>query len=161
MENIYKELFDSSHLLTEQVRGHLFNLVGSEGPALVVVDPDRRIQASHPGKIGFLLGENQKLVGEICGRLDDGEDPLVLKIKGGCVAACQLATERVHCGYLLVVLEGYTPETVGANMRLVELILSQAQLVCELVEKNNQLHQLRLVHLSRTSEVLTRQHSCD
>lgn len=149
-------MFDSSNLLTEQIRGYLFNLVGTEGPVLVVVDTDRRVQASHPGKVGFLLADNQRLLDEICGRLDDGEDPLVLKVKGGCVAACQLGTERVHCGYFLVLLEGYTPETVGANMRLVEMILSQAQLVCELVEKNNQLHQLRLVHLSRTSEVLTR-----
>ena len=155
MEDIYKELFDSSPLLTEQIRGHLFNLVGLDGPVLVVVDTERRPQTSHPGRVGFLLGDNARLIEEMCSRLDDGEDPLVVRVKGGCVAAAQLATERVHCGYLLVFLEGYAPETVGANMRLVELILAQAQLVCELVEKNNQLHRLRLVHLSRTSEVLS------
>lgn len=156
MEAIYKGLFDSSELLIDQIRGQLFSLVGSEGPALVVVDTDRRLKTSHPGRMGFLLGDNERLLDEMCSRLDDGEDPLVIKVKGGCLAACQLATERTHCGYLLVFLEDYTPETAGANMRLIELILSQAQLICELVEKNNQLHHLRLVHLSRTSEVLTR-----
>lgn len=156
METIYKELFDSSHLLTEQIRGHLFSLVGPDGPVLVVVDTERRLQTTHPSKVGFLLGENARALDEMCSRLDDGEDPLVIKVKGGCVAATQLATERVHCGYLLIFLEGYTPETVSANMHLVELILTQAELICELVEKNNQLHRLRLVHLSRTSEVLSR-----
>ena len=156
MENIYNELFDSSHLVTDQIRGHLFTLVGPDGPVLAVVDTERRLQTTHPGKIGFLLGENARVLKEMCSRLDDGEDPLIIKVKGGCVAATQLATERVHCGYLLIFLEGYTPETVGANMHLVELILAQAQLVCDLVEKNNQLHRLRLVHLSRTSEVLSR-----
>jgi hypothetical protein len=156
MESIYKDMFGSSHLLAEQIRGHLFNLIGPEGLMLVIIDTDRRLQSSHPGRVGFLLGENERLVEEICNRLDDGEDPLVIKVKGGCVAACQLGTERVHCGYLLVYLEGYAPETVGANMSLVEMILAQAQLVCELVEKNNQLHHLKLLHLSRTSEVLTR-----
>lgn len=154
MENLYKDLFDVSGLLTEQVGRHLLDLAGPDGPVLVVVGPNRRIQTSHPGRVGFLLGENERLVGDLCARLDDGEDPLVVKVKGGCVAACQLAAERVHCGYLLIYLEGYTLETVGANMRLVELIVAQAGLVCELVEKNNQLHQSKLVHLSRTSELL-------
>ena len=149
-------MFGSSHLLTEQIRGHLFNLAGPEGPVLVVIDPDRRFKASHPGRVGFLLGENERLVEEICTRLEDGEDPLVIKVKGGCAAACQLATEQMHCGYLVVFFDGYTPETMGANMAIVELLLSQIQLICELVEKNNQLHHLKLLHLSRTSEILAR-----
>ena len=154
MEEIYKDMFDSSHLLAGQIRGHLFDLVGPEGPALILIDTDRRFQASHPGRIGFLLGDNRRLIEEMCTRLDDGEDPLVIQVKGGCAAACQLATERLHCGYLIVFFEGYTPETVGANMAMVELILAQAQLVCELLEKNNQLHHLKLLHMSRTSNVL-------
>lgn len=154
MEDLYRDLFDISGLLTEQVSQQLLNLAGPDGPVLVVVGPNRRIRTSHPGRIGFLLGENQKLVEQICSRLDDGEDPLVVKVEGGCLAACQLMTERTHCGYLLIFLEGYTPQTVGTNMQMIELIVAQAGLICELVEKNNQLHQSKLVHLSRTSELL-------
>lgn len=156
MENLYKDMFDSSDLLIEQVRGHLFGLLGSEGPTLAVVGMNRSLKTNHPGRVGILLADEGRLVESLCNRLSDGEDPLVVKIKEGCVAACCLGTERSLCGYLMIVLEGYTPETAGANMPLIELIIAQAQLVCELVEKNNQLHQSRLVHLSRTSEVLTR-----
>ena len=156
MDTIYKEMFDSAHLLCEQIRRHLFKLVGPEGPALVVLDTERRLQTSHPGRIGFLLGDNERLVEQMCARLDDGEDPLVIPVNGGCAAACQLATERVHCGYLIVLFEGYDAETLSANMAMVELILAQAQLICELLDKNNQLHHLRLLDLSRSSEVLTR-----
>lgn len=154
MENLYKEMFEAPRMLTEQVRSHLFNLSESDGPTLVVVDTERRFRASRPGCVGFLLSDDQRLLKGICQRLDDGEDPLITPVKGGCVAACQLATERAHCGYLLIFLEGYTPQTIQANMQLVEMIFAQAELICELVEKNNQLHQLRLVHLSRTSPVL-------
>jgi len=154
MENLYKDLFDVSGLLAEQVGRYLLEMVGPEGPALVVVTPNRRVQTRHPGRVGVLLSENERLVGDLCARLDDGEDPLVVKVEGGCIAACQLASERAHCGYLLIFLEGYTLETAGANMRLVELIVAQAGLICELVEKNNHLHQLKLVHLSRTSQIL-------
>jgi hypothetical protein len=154
MENLYKDLFDSSGLLSEQVGQKLLNLAGPDGPVVVFVSPNRGVQTSHPGRIGFLMSENSRLVGQLCSRLDDGEDPLVIKVEGGCVAACQLMTERTHCGYLMIFLEGYTLETIGANMRMIEMIVAQAGLICELVEKNNQLHQSRLVHLSRTSELL-------
>lgn len=156
MESLYKDIFDSPDLLLDQVRGHLFSLLGSEGPTLAVVGMDRQLKTNHPGRIGILMADEGRLVTSLCNRLDDGEDPLVIKVKNGCIAACSLTTEHAQCGYLMIALEGYTPETAGANMPLIEMMLAQAQLTCELVEKNNQLHQSRLVHLSRTSEVLTR-----
>lgn len=156
MDTIYKDMFDSAHLLCEQIRRQLFKLVGPEGPALVVLDAERRFQTSHPGRVGWLLGDNERLAEQMCARLDDGEDPLVIQVKGGCAAACQLATERVHCGYLIVFFEGYDAETLSANMTMVELILAQAQLICELLDKNNQLHHHKLLDLSRSSEVLAR-----
>jgi len=156
MERLYKDIFDASDLLIEQVRGHLFGLLGSEGPTLAVADVDRRVKTNHPSRIGILMADDGALLESLCNRLDDGEDPLVVKVKGGCIAACCLTTERAHCGYLMVVLEGYTPETAGANMPLIEMIFAQAQLTCELIEKNNQLHHWRLVQLSQSSEVLTR-----
>ena len=152
MELLYKDILGSSHLFIDQFRGYLFGLVGPDGPALIVVDPQRHFKTSHPGRVGRLLGDKAQWIEQICDRLDDGEDPLIVPVKGGCVAACQLATERAHCGYLLVYLDGYTPQTAQSNSPLFELIFAQAETVCELIEKNNQLHHLQLVHLSRTSQ---------
>ncbi len=153
MEHLYKDILDSPDLLIEQVRGHLFAAVGPDGPPLVVADLDRQWKTSHPGRAGYWLDPNKRLIERVCDRLDDGDDPLIMKVQGGCVAACQLATERVHCGYLLVFLEGYAPETAEANMQLFELIFAQAEAACELIEKNNQLHHLKLVHLSREAKM--------
>ncbi len=156
MERLYKDIFDASDLLIEQVRGHLFGLLGPEGPTLAIAGKDRQLKTNHPSRAGLLMADEGRLLVSLCDRIDDGEDPLVVKVKGGCIAVCGLGTERDQCGYLMVVLEGYTPDTAGANMPLIEMMFAQAQLVCELVEKNNQLHHSRLVQLSRTSDVLTR-----
>jgi hypothetical protein len=39
-------------------------------------------------------------------------------------------------------------------MDLFELLLGQTQLICQLIEKNNQLHHLQLTGMSRNSAVL-------
>ncbi len=152
MEQLYREILDCSGLLIDQVRGQLFGRLEPDGPVLIVADTRRQCKTSHPGRAGVLLSDNALWIDLICDRLDDGEDPLILPVNGGCVAACQLLTERTHCGYLLVYLEGYTPQTAEANRLLFELIFAQAEATCELIEKNNQLHHLQLVHLSRSSQ---------
>ncbi len=152
MEALYRDILGSSDLLIDQVRGQLFGRLEPDGPVLIVADAQRQCKASHPGRAGVLLSNTARWIDPICDRLDDGEDPLLVPVNGGCIAACQLATERTHCGYLLVYLEGYTPQTAEVNRPLFELIFAQAEATCELIEKNNQLHHLRLVHLSRDSQ---------
>jgi hypothetical protein len=51
-------------------------------------------------------------------------------------------------------LPGYRSETVQANMDLFELLLAQVQLICQLIEKNNQLHHQQLSGLSQNSTLL-------
>ena len=154
MDTIYKEMFDSAHLLCEQIRG--IYSAGRAGRAGAGRAGYGAAVADQPSGTGRILLVTTSGWSNRCSRLDDGEDPLVIPVNGGCAAACQLATERVHCGYLIVLFEGYDAETLSANMAMVELILAQAQLICELLDKNNQLHHLRLLDLSRSSEVLTR-----
>jgi hypothetical protein len=149
MEHLLQDILESPGLLIDQIRGHVFRAVSPDGPTLIIADRQRRWKTSHPGRAGLWAGPNAQLIEQVCDRLDDGEDPLMIEVKGGCLAACQLATSRVHCGYLLVYLQGYAAETAQANLPLFELIFAQAAAACELIEKNNQMHHLKLLHLSR------------
>lgn len=154
MEDIYKSLLSDSELLAKQVSGRLFELSVPEGPVMIYVNEKREFQTTDAMRAGFLHEQPERLA-EICDRIDDGDDPCLCALDEGCVVGTQLATERTHCGYFLLFLPGYTSQTVQVNLDVFELVLAQAQLVCELIDKNNQLHHLQLSHLSKTSKLLS------
>jgi hypothetical protein len=153
MEELYKSLVSGADMLTEQLKGHLFGMTEMEGPVLVLVDERRQWCANHPGRMSF-LDEHPELLQTLCGQMDDGCDPCVYDVDGGCLVGTQLATEITPCGYFLIFLPGYRGEMIQANMDLFELLLAQTQLICQLTEKNNQLHRLQLTGMSRHSAVL-------
>lgn len=154
MEEIYKSMFSGSDLLAEQFTRQMFDLAGMDGTVLIYTDGQDKIIVNQPSRAAFLQDDPDRLT-SICHQIDDGDDPCVCKVSGGCVVGTELATESVHCGYFLIFLPGYTTQTVYANMDLIELTLAQAQHICQLIEKNNQLHHMQLHHLSKTSSVLS------
>ncbi len=153
MEELYKSLLSDVDTLTEQLKGHLFDMTELEGPVLMVVDSQGELCANHPSRIAF-LSEGPDVLSAICGQIDDGYDPCVYAVEGGCVIGTQLATATVDCGRFLIFLPEYRSETVQANMDLFELLLGQVQLICQLIEKNNRLHHQQLTGLSQNSVVL-------
>ena len=154
MEEIYKSLFSSSDMLADQFVSQMFDLAGQDASVLIYTDGKAKITANHPARAAFLHNEPERLT-SICRQVDDGDDPCVCAVEGGCVVGTQLATENAHCGYFLLFLPGYTTQTVYSNMDLIELTLAQAQWICQLIEKNNQLHHMQLHHMSKTSRVLS------
>ncbi len=153
MEELYKTLLSGVDMLTDQLKGHLFDMTELEGPVLMLVDNQGRVCANHPSRVAFLK-ECPEVLSAICCQIDDGYDPCVYAVEGGCVIGTQLATGKTDCGRFLMYLPGYRSETVQANMDLFELLLAQIQLICQLIEKNNQLHHQQLSGLSRNSAVL-------
>ncbi|MCE5187345.1 MAG: hypothetical protein LLF76_14595 [Planctomycetaceae bacterium] len=153
MEDLYRSLISAPQMVAKQFTGAIFDLATPDGPALVYVDPEFRITASHLAA-GF-LSEDSASLKAICARIDDGDDPCILDVPGGCVLATQLLTEEFHLGYFMVFLRDYASETVHTNMELAELLLSEAQLICRLIGKNNKLHQSQLVNLSKRSSILS------
>jgi len=154
MKNVYESLFSGNDLISEQFMRQMFELSGPDGAVMIYVSAQYQYQTNNPHRAAFLQEEPDSIEA-ICRQIDDGDDPCVCSVKGGCVVGTQLAVEKGHCGYFLLFLSGYTSQTVWANMEIIELLLAQAQLICRLIEKNNQLHHLRLEHLSKTSSVLS------
>ena len=154
MEELYKSLFSGPELLSDQFVSQMFELAGQDGTVLIFADGNGKVTANHSSRAAFLHDEPERLT-SICHQIDDGDDPCVCVVDGGCVVGTQLATESVHCGYFLIFLPGYTTQTVYANMDLIEFTLAQAQWICQLIEKNNQLHHMQLHHMSKSSRVLS------
>lgn len=148
MEALYESLFASNHLLRDQFVRWVKPDLADSSHSLLLISPEREVWSSEEGLCEELFPERQVL-DSICDRIDDGADPVLTAHGGHCVAACELYTEKQSAGYLLLVLRGYTLETAGVNMDLIELLFSQFRLVCSLLEKNNQFHQLRLTRLSK------------
>ena len=153
MEELYKSLLSGVDTLTEQFKGHLFGMTELEGPVLMLVNGQGELCANHPSRVAF-LHECPEVLSAICRQIDDGYDPCVYAVEGGCVIGTQLAAEKTDCGRFLMFLPGYRSETVQANMDLFELLLGQVQLICQLIEKNNQLHHRQLSGLSQNSALL-------
>lgn len=154
MEELYKSLLSATDTLTEQLKNHLFDMTELEGPVLILVNSHGEICSSHPSRTAF-FNECPKTLSMICCQIDDGYDPCVYEVQGGCVIGTQLATEKTDYGRFMIFLPGYDSQTVQANMDLFELLLAQVQLICQLIEKNNRLHHQQLSGLSRNSAVLS------
>lgn len=153
MEKLYRSLLSDSDLIGQQFTGAMLELASPEGLPLIYVSPEYKVTSSHPARTG-LLHDTPQITRTLCGRIDDGDDPCTAEVEGGCVVGTQLCAEQGHLGYFFVFLPGYSSEIAQLNMDFAELMLAQAQLICGLIEKNNKLHHMQLVSLTKRSAVL-------
>lgn len=154
MEDLYDSLFSSSHFFIEQLARLILPEVPEDGPWLVLVGPERKIWTDDWSRFERYFPDPKTLLA-YCEGIEDGQDPVLGSMEEGCLLGSELYTERFPVGYLFVILPGYTRATAQANLGLMELFFSQMRLLCCLLDKNNQFHQLHLNHLSRTSKVLS------
>lgn len=154
MDSIYQALFSSSQILIDQIgRAAVSEEVGF-GPFWVLMDGLKTVRAGDKDKLYDVL-EDMEQIGRLTAQVDDGFEPAILGVDGAVVAAGQLCTERSHCGYMFLVLPGYSLDTAEANADLIELLMSQMNIIASLIEKNNQLHQGQLTRMAQKSPVLS------
>ena len=55
MDELYKSLLSGVDTLTEQLKGHLFDMTELEGPVLMLVNDQDEICANHPSRVDFLV----------------------------------------------------------------------------------------------------------
>ena len=145
--DIYDSLFSTSDMLNEQLANELFAIMPSDGPLVAIVDRQGTCWASDEEKFLQVFSDNQQLK-QICTRVDDGGDPVITRIDEYGVVATELLVQQVNCGYAIILLPGYTCESVMENSDLIELVLNQIALIAGLIKKNNQLHHAKLKELS-------------
>ena len=94
------------------------------------------------------LNLSESFLGKLCAQVDDGAEPVVTCADDCSIIAIQLATERTNCGYVVVILPQYSPESTLANIDLIEILLNQTNLIAKLIEKNGLLYELQMKHCS-------------
>ena len=139
------DLRPGDHLL--QIAREVFNILPEDGPLVVIIDnlggfwPSDSVRFSQ-------LHISESWLKDFCSRIADGDEPALAQIDEVSVVGAALTTDSVHCGYVIIALPNYTPESTLANVDLIEIVLSQFSLIAQLIEKNNTLYQLRMKHLS-------------
>jgi hypothetical protein len=145
--DIYDSLFSPGGLLNEQIARQIFEVLPERGPIMMIMDREGNFWPSDSGKFTELnVGES--FLREICAKIDDGAEPVVTQADDCSIVATQLTTERTDCGYVIIALPQYSPESVLINIDLVEMLLNQVGLIAKLIEKNNLLYELQIKQFS-------------
>jgi len=143
--NMHESLFSPGFMLTEQVARQIFEVLPEGGPTIVIIDRGGNSWPSDPEEFAK-LNISESFLKELCAKIDDGAEPVVTGADNCSVIAAQLATERSNCGYVIIALPQYSPESILINIDLIEILLNQIGLIAQLIEKNNLLYEVQMKH---------------
>jgi len=143
--NLDESLSSSAFTLNEQVARQVFEILPDQGPILLIMDRNGNCWPSDSERYAK-LDVSELFLKELCSKIDDGAEPVVTQINDCSIVAAQLATERTNCGYVIIALPQYTPESTLININLIEILLGQLGLIVKLIEKSNLLFEVQMKH---------------
>lgn len=143
--DVYESLFFPGFVLNEKIARQVFEVLPEQGPTMIIMDRDGNIWPSNSEQFAK-LNISESFLKELCAKIDDGAEPIVTQANDCSVIATQLATEQSNCGYLIVALPQYSPESTLINIDLIEILLNQVGLIANLIEKNNLLYGDQIKH---------------
>ena len=149
--DMYDPLFYPGCVLNEQIARQIFDILPEQGVVMAIMDRDGNCWPSDSQKFSE-LNISDSLLRELCAKIDDGTEPVVTQADDCSIIASQLATERTNCGYVIIALPQYSPESTLININLIEVLLNQLGLITNLIEKNNLLRELQMKHFSVYSQ---------
>ena len=144
---MYDSLFSPSCVLNEQIARQIFDILPEQGLIMVIIDRDGNCWPSNSENFST-LNISESFLKELCAKIDDGAEPVITQTDDLSIVATQLATEQTNCGYVIIALPQYSPESTLINIDLIEILLNQTGLIAKLIEKNNLLHELQMKQLS-------------
>ncbi len=140
-----ESLFSPGFVLNEQIARQIFEVLPEQGPIMVIMDRDGNIWSSNSEEFAK-LNISESFLKELCAKIDDGAEPIITQANDCSVIATQLATEQNNCGYVIIALSQYSPESTLINIDLIEMLLNQVGLITKLIEKNNLLFKVQMKH---------------
>lgn len=141
--DIYESLLSPSFVLNEQIARQLFEVLPEQGPVILIMDRNGNIWPSDSEEFAKLNIHESDLQ-ELRAKIDDGVEPVITQVNDCSIIAAQLATERSNCGYVIITLPQYSPESTLINITLIETLLNQFNLIAKLLEKNNLLYAIQM-----------------
>ncbi|MBC8218670.1 MAG: hypothetical protein H8E73_09410 [Planctomycetes bacterium] len=143
--NIHESLSSPGFMLGEQIARQVFEILPEGGPLVMIMDTEGNSWPSNSHDFAK-LNISESFFKSICAKIDDGAEPVVAQTDDCSVVGAQLATDRSNCGYVIIALPQYTPESTLANIDLIEMLLNQLGLIAKLIEKNNLLYEVQMKH---------------
>jgi hypothetical protein len=141
------ETVDSAYsrvcVLSEQIARQIFDILPEDGPIVLIVSRKGSYWPSNSEEFAK-LGISDGFIKELCAKVDDGDEPVITQVSDFSVVATALATERNDCGFIIIALPNYSPESTLANITLIEILLSEVGLIAHLIEKNNLLYERQM-----------------
>ena len=141
--NVYESSSSRNFVLNEQIARQIFEVLPERGPLMLIMDRDGNNWPSDSAELAK-LDMSESFLKELCAKIDDGAEPVVTQVNDCSIIAAQLATEHTNCGYVLVALPQYSPESTLINIDLIEIVLNQLGLIARLIEKNNLIHEVQM-----------------
>ena len=145
--DIFDSLSSPGMVLNEQIARQIFDIIPEQGPVVIITDRDGHCWPSDSEKFAG-LDLSETFLKQLCAKIDDGDEPVVSQVSDFSIIATQLATEHTDCGYVIIALPQYSPESSLINIDLIEMLLNQFGLIAKLIEKNTQLYELQVRHFS-------------
>jgi hypothetical protein len=146
--------FSGSHMVNEQTARQIFDVLPEEGVIVAIMDRDGTCWTSDSEAFAR-LGLDEPSLAELRGRVDDGAEPVIVRLGDASVTMAQLTTEQTNCGYAIVALPRSTSRPVISDANLLEAFLGQISLIARLVEKDRLLMKAQIGYLSglQTDEI--------
>ena len=133
-------------ILNEQIARQIFDILPEDGPLMIIVSKNGDHWPSSSDSFAK-LGVSDSFIKDLCTKVDDGQEPIITQLNDCSVVATELTTEHTNCGYIILALAHYSPESTLANITLIEILLSQVGLIAHLVEQNNFLYHRQMGQL--------------
>ncbi|MBN2181236.1 MAG: hypothetical protein JW715_04920 [Sedimentisphaerales bacterium] len=141
--DMYESLLSPAFVLNEQVARQLYEVLPEQGLTILIMDKKGNIWPSDSEEFAK-FNINGVDLKELRDKIDDGVEPVITQIDDCSIIASQLATERSNCGYIIIILPQYSPESTLINITLIETLLNQFNLIANLLEKNNLLYEAQI-----------------
>ncbi len=146
--DMHDSLFSPGWVLSERIAEQMFEVLPDGGPIVAIFDQEGNCWSSDPERFSA-LNINESFLRQLRAKIDDGAEPVVTQVDDCSIVGAQLATERTNCGYVIIGLPQYGPESTLINIDLIEILLNQTVLIAKLIEKTSLLSELQERHLSR------------
>lgn len=128
----------SSEMTIDQTARMMFDSIDNTDIVLAILGRNGSCMSSRPEVFAKVFAD-QKLLEDLCSKIDDGAEPVISKVDDCLVVASSLCAGVKNLGYAVMLLPGYSPEKSFEYLDFIEIIMDQFSLLAGVVEQNRQL----------------------
>ena len=133
--DVQQATLSQGNILGEHIAQQVFGMLPDDGPFLMIYDRDGNGWPSDTEKFSK-LNMSDELLKDLCDRIDDGVEPVIIHWGDSSLAAAGLATEYGNSGYVIIVWPRTSCESTPINTDLAGILLEQIGLIARLAVKN-------------------------